>query len=247
MKKNILKYTAVTAALAIVLSTVTGCAGDSESDEKKTTENITTENVIKEEPTTEEPTTQEPTTEPYLGPDVLNFYESDWAAGCRKLITEYTGPWTVGKDILSIDVFAADEPKISADTFSVVWKEYWERYEEAYDYKIGYMLEFDTQSEGTIKRTILEPDDIYGFLDYIEVYIYDDVNVPPNTWYSHLLQEQITEKTYVTSIKLTCGKRIDEVSNISLTAFVYKGEEDFDEQGNYVGEHLVKCPVYRQN
>lgn len=243
MKRKILKKITALALTTVVSVSLSGCANDNKSDADKTTESTTT---ASEDMTTEEPTTKEPETEPYLGPEKLNFYVSDWGAGCRKLVTEYTGEWIIGRDILSIDVFATDEAKISSDTFSVVWREYWEKYEQAYNYKIGYMLEFDTVSEGKIKRTILEPDDIYGFLDYIEVYIYDDVNVPPNTWYSHLLQEQMTEKTYITSIKLTCGKRIDEVSNIMLSAFVYDDEKNFDIQGNYVGEHIIKCPVYKK-
>lgn len=242
IRKNIVRL-ALSAVMSVSVLSSLGCKdrGTDDSSPKATTENITTTEFV-----TEEPATEEPTTKPYLGPSVLNFYQSDRAAGCRRLVTEFKGPWTVGKDILSIDVFASDEATISGKTFSGVWKEYWEKYQEAYNYKIGYVLEFDTASEGKIKRTILEPDDIYGFLDYIEVYIYDDVNVPPNTWYSHLLQEQITDKTYVTSIKLTCGKRIDEVSNISLTAFAYnKDKSEFDSNGNYTGQHTVKCPVYK--
>ena len=251
MKNSISKSTKIFLTLVlvtVVLASLCGCSNKSQDDDNK---NYST-HMTKEEVTTagqrvtEEVTTEEPSTEQYLGPEIINFYQSDRQAGCRRLVTEFTGPWNAGKDILSIDVFACDEEEISGDTFSVVWKEYWEKYEKAYEYKIGYTLEFDTMDGGKIKRTILEPDDIYGFLDYIEVYIYDDVNVPPNTWYSHLLQEQITEDTYVTSIKLTCGEKIDEVSNVCLTAFIYKDEEEFDNEGNYTGEHFVKCPVYRQ-
>lgn len=241
----------VLAAAVSAVMIMTGCSGTKKENNenniiKQTTGGETVEDRTQETTAEEKATTEETTAVAYRGPDAISFYQPDKTAGGRRLTKEFAGAWTAGKDILSLEVFASGEQKIAGNTFSVLWKEYWEKCEAPEDYRLGYLLEFDTQSEGRVERTILEPDDIYGFLDYIEVYIYDDVNVPPDTWYSHLLQEQVNENTYVTSIKLTAGSRIDEVSNIRVTAFVYKDEKDFDGAGRYIGTHSTECIVKRQ-
>lgn len=258
---NIMKvrlFKAAAAAASVIL--ISGCgmnmkdsAEDNTIEEKPAIDNSATQDTTKEDAVqmpadgeTTDRTTDKMTAQEYKGPEKISFYMPDGAAGLRRRTTQFTGPWTAGKDILSLEVFAGAEEDISGDTFSEVWTEYWNKYGSADGYRLGYRLEFGLQSGERIERTILEPDDIYGFLEYIEVYIYDDVNVPPHTWYSHLLQEQVNADTRVTSIKLTCGQRIGEVSDISVSAFVYSDERDFDAEGRYTGNVQAVCQVYRE-
>ena len=87
-----------------------------------------------------------------------------------------------------------------------------------------------------INTTIKNPDDVFVYRNYLENYLYDDINQVQGEWYSHLLQSEVTDKTRMTSIKFTAGQDIDKVGDtIKLTAFVYNSDDDFDASGNYKG------------
>jgi hypothetical protein len=53
------------------------------------------------------------------------------------------------------------------------------------------------------------------------------------------------EETIITSIKLTSGSKIAQVGDITLTAFIYNGDDCFDADGNYIG--LVSETIVIQN
>ena len=102
--------------------------------------------------------------------------------------------------------------------------------------KIGYIVSFKLKSGEEINTTIKNPDDVFVYRNYLENYLYDDINQVQGEWYSHLLQSEVTDKTRMTSIKFTAGQDIDKVGDtIKLTAFVYNSDDDFDASGNYKG------------
>lgn len=239
MKKRIIMFAVIVGCMFI-----NGCGTKTSEGEQII---VTGEKDQTVDTSVQETTTEEVTTEIYTGPEAIGFFQPDNMAGGKKRVEEYWGLWTVGKDILSIEVVPSGEEHVAGTTLKGLWTEYWNENQQTVQYKIGFSIEFDTVNEGKIERTILEPDDIYGFLDYVEVYIYDDVNITPGMWYSHLLQEEMTEDTLISSIKLTCGKNIDQVSNLKISAFAYKGDKDFDQQGKYIGGCQVTCPINRTN
>ena len=55
------------------------------------------------------------------------------------------------------------------------------------------------------------------------------------------------ESTIISSIKLTSGSKIKEVGDITLTAFIYTGEDCFDDGGNYIGDVFETIAVRTPN
>ena len=63
-----------------------------------------------------------------------------------------------------------------------------------------------------IKKTILRPKDTEEFYDYLEVYLYDDYH-RTGGWYSHTTDSEFNDNTLLTSIKLTAGKNVSEITS----------------------------------
>ena len=71
---------------------------------------------------------------------------------------------------------------------------------------------------------------------YLYIYLYDDVNQAPNTYYSHLEMKDFNDSTIISSIKLFLAQEgIKITSPITMTVFTYNGDEDFDENNRYRG------------
>lgn len=149
----------------------------------------------------------------------------------RKLITDFYYDWTPLKDIGggSFSAFPTNDSIISAASFQTVWKQYWNTYTAIENYKIGYFIRFTLTDNREIKQTILGPNESDWFFDYIQIYLYDNINQIPGHFYSHLIKDDMDEKTIITSIKLTSSIKFNEVqSPIELTTFTYNDSEDFD-------------------
>ena len=155
--------------------------------------------------------------------------------GDRPLVTTWDEPWVEKKDIAEFGIFPTNEPTLPNTTLRDIWSPLWEAYEGWEACKIGYKLEIKLKTGWEYSKIIKNPDDVNRFMEYIEVYMYDDIHQIPGNWYSHLLMEEIDEETVITSFKLTAGSAYEEVEHIRLTAFVYDSEDDFDEKGEYIG------------
>ncbi len=113
------------------------------------------------------------------------------------------------------------------------WNKFYNEYSNIDNYKIGFSFSFYV-GDTKIERTILKPEE-YAFNPYFYIYIYDDINQPANTFYSHLLESDITENTIFSSMKIYLVEPSLITSPISFTVFTYDGLEDFDENNNYRG------------
>lgn len=181
--------------------------------------------------------------DPYLddNPIILGLYQNQ--KGIKTLITTINSPLTQYKDIASFEVYYTKETTINGNQ-KTLWTNYYQTYQNIDNYKIGYHISFETTSD-KIDKTILTPTDVASFFDYIQIYLYDDINQTSN-WYSHITSEEVTEKTKLTSIKLTASTKIDEVmSPITLTAFTYDND-DFDENNHYRGNSKYQITINRQ-
>ncbi|MBQ7715001.1 MAG: hypothetical protein IJT70_03925 [Clostridia bacterium] len=139
-------------------------------------------------------------------------------------IADYSDDMSGGRDICVLSGFPSEEPLLSGVDLGAVYFSCLREAGLPEDVKMGYLLRFDTP-EGKCEKLILRPSDITDdYSDYIEVYIYDDINQEPGAWYSHLLDGEYTEKTIVTSVKLTAGAKIAGVRDLTLTAFCYEPE-----------------------
>ena len=166
-------------------------------------------------------------------PIKLGLYKNYRNGSNRKLITEYSAPWKYHTDISSFEVYYTQDSEISSGNQIKTFDSYKNNYKNIDNYKIGYILNFKINDKN-INKTIIRPKDTEEFYDYLEIYLYDDYH-RTGGWYSHTTDEEFNDNTLLTSIKLTAGKKVEEItSDISVTAFTYDND-DFDEEGNYKG------------
>ena len=113
------------------------------------------------------------------------------------------------------------------------WGKFYSLYNDIDDYKIGFNFSFYV-GEDKIEKTILKPE-IFAFEPYFYIYLYDDINQPDNTFYSHLEEKDVNENTIFSSIKIFLMEPYNITSPIKFTVFTYNDMEDFDENNNYRG------------
>ncbi len=166
--------------------------------------------------------------------------------GKRTLQTSYTNKWQYHQDINVFNVLYTQEKEVENTSTRICYGKYLENYDEDIinNYRNGFNIKFTT-SEGTIDKTILSPKDTEEFFDYLEIYLYDSYHRKAGEWFSHTTEEEFNEKTALTSIKLTAGKKVNEItSDIELTAFTYDND-DFDVNGKYRGISKYSITVKR--
>lgn len=179
-------------------------------------------------------------------PIKLGIYKANGNYNGKKLIKDtYYATFTSMQDIESFEVFFTDDEIIYGSNFKTTWHNYYDKYDEDISkYRIGYNFKF-TLNDGTdYAATLLEPD-IYYFSEYFYIYFYDDVNAPDGQIYSHL--ENVNDETIISSVKLFAVGKINDVQNITLTAFSYDSEEDFDKDGNYRGNSSYTITIKNQS
>ena len=224
------------AIMAVSSLTFAACSQKNSSDENVTSNQAQTEYESKSSGT--QAVQQETTKEQIKGVNKIALYIDHKDTGIHELADTYSSAWVKGKDIISFDAFGCDEKTFSSNgmNFKKLWESYWTQYEGYENSKIGYIVSFKLKSGEEINTTIKNPDDVFVYRNYLENYLYDDINQVQGEWYSHLLQSEVTDKTRMTSIKFTAGQDIDKVGDtIKLTAFVYNSDYDFDASGNYKG------------
>ena len=159
----------------------------------------------------------------------------------RTLTTEFYSPMTIYQDILSLEVYYTQENTFFGNQ-KTLWNQYTSNYTEIENYKIGYQISFQV-GETEFQQNILKPSDTNAIFEYIQIYLYDDIN-QENGWYDHITEEEITANTIFTSLKLTASTKIEEITSpIIITAFTYD-EDDFDESENYRGNSSFQISIY---
>lgn len=174
---------------------------------------------------------------PEISPECVGIYiPAGDGTAARARITEFSSVRTAKKDIDCFEILASAEDKLAGGSFRTIWQQAWDGHTDTQGAKIGFWIEFSLPKGVYVRRQILKPSDAKAFYDYLEVYLYDDVHQTPGVWYTHLEDEDMKPETVITSIKLTSGSKIAEVGDITLTAFIYQGEDCFDERGEYIGD-----------
>lgn len=192
------------------------------------------ETLVKEE-TIEEKT--EAKEDVYIddNPIVIGIYEND-----IKLVKEYKTSKTNDTDLI-FSVFYTNEDYLDNKTQKYNWNKYFNQYTNINKYKIGYSISFYVGNE-KVQKTILEPD-TFAFNPYFYIYLYDDINQPDGTFYSHLETSDVNENTIFSSIKLYLVEVDKITSPIVLTAFTYDGIDDFDDSNVYRGNSKYSITI----
>lgn len=196
----------------------------------------------KEEPIIEEPVKESVIEEiKYIdtNPVKLGFYDLS-----RNLVESYDLKWNKKTDIVWPSVFPIVEETISKENSKTLWQKYWNEFIDQ-NYKFGYEIKYTLTNGEQIDITILKPSDNNDTFKYVELYIYDGLNAT-TSWFDHLEDNELTDNTVITSIKVTGGTNIDEViSPIILKVFTYDGLDDFDEFGKYKGISFDQVTINR--
>lgn len=169
-------------------------------------------------------------------PIKLSLYEYNGSNAFNKK-SEYYSPMSAYKEIGLFSVIYTDEDVVNGYSIKNLWNEYSNNYENVSNYKLGYEISFTLKDGREFQETILKPLDVfhYSFWEYVYVWVYDDINQTAD-WYSHLEEDEYNEKTIMSSIKLMSTELTGDLATpINLTAFTYKDENDFDENGKYRG------------
>ena len=176
------------------------------------------------------------------GINTFALYRYDEASGMRVKTDIHESAWTRGEDIVSLEAFAADTDNIvisggGGRAWYEAWRAYWQQETGAENCRIGYDVSFDLKNGEHIHAVLLKPGDELAYRAYLENYLYDDAANADAGWYSHLEPEDLSDSMLLTSIKFTPGERVDEIDGvITVTGFVYDALEDFDYDGNYIGD-----------
>lgn len=215
--------------IGIVIIFLVGCSIREEDNFK---EEMVKDNVIKNY------------VEPYVddNPIILGGYLSN--GNNKTLVSSYDSNLSLYQDIVSFEIYYTKEESLSGSQKNL-WNTYYQTYENIDNYKIGYYLSFQVGEE-IISKLILKPSDGDGIFDYIQVYLYDDIN-QDGGFYDHVTDEEVTVETIFSSIKLTASTKIDEiVGPIKLVIFTYDSEDDFDENGMYRGNSSYEININRR-
>lgn len=189
---------------------------------------------------TDTPTpTNTPTPTPSDGVTVMSLYKNRKDLAKRVKYGEtYETAWVAGTDITSFEAIASEAAEIANNGryFQDIWRDEWEKFENPWVCKIGYFVEFDLVSGEHIEQMLMKPGDELRYREYLENYLYDDIHQVRGQWYYHLLESDINDDLIMSSCKFTAGQKVDQIAGkIKVTAFVYRSDDDFDENGYYIG------------
>lgn len=183
----------------------------------------------------------EDVTPPYIddNPITVGLYQNGY------LVKSIDTPMYNQTDIISLDVYFTNEEYTGSQWTKYNFNKYYAGYENIEKYKIGFHMSFDAKGEKR-EANILGPGDMYAFDPYIYNYLYDDVHQVDGAFYSHVEENEVTDETIYSSIKLYAWDIDNLESPLTLTVFTYNGPEDFDESGNYRGNSKYTITINRK-
>lgn len=180
-----------------------------------------------------------PTPRPPFGVTSMSLYKNIKSESLRrKYGDQYKSEWVRGTDITSFECIASDAAEIKNNNryFQELWRDEWQRFSNNEQCKICYRVQFQTSDGVKVDKMLMKAGDELEYRDYIENYLYDDIHQVKGQWYSHLEPKDQKDTTILSSLKFTPGVKIDKVySPITVSAYVYYSDLDFDAEGNYIG------------
>ena len=153
----------------------------------------------------------------------------------RDLIDNYETDFILNQDLVSIEVYNTTISSLSNAKQKDLWYQYYDQY-KSLNPKIAYHIKFSTTDSGIIDKTIYSPSDTEDIYDYMQIYLYDDINQEDNTFYIHISEDEFNDNTILSSIKLTGSTKTDNInSDIELGAFMYTdiNTDSYDTNNKY--------------
>ena len=209
-------------SLLTILILISGC-----SKKEKEVKTIKEPEIIKEET----PTYKDD------NPVKIAFYEDN------KILKEYSTILKPETDINVFSVLLTNDEQVNGNNYKTLFNNFYNQYENKEKYKIGYYIKFYVEDK-LIEKTIIDPTSTFALTPYLCIYLYDDIHQPDGAWYSHVEESDVKEDTLYTSIKLFMVEDINKITSpITLEAFTYDSDDDFDENGNYRGNSKYSIEI----
>jgi len=197
--------------LTIIL--LTGCSNQLETPYKE----INIDNTIKIDEYIDNNTVQ------------IGIYEN------TNLVKNYKTTLSNFKDIAVFNIYYTNKEKLDSSNIKYNYQKYLNNYENISNHKNGFYIKYEAEGK-IIEELILDPKSMHKMAPYLYVYLYDDINQTPGSFYSHLENSDMKDNTIISSIKLfTAHKGTSITSPITLTAFTYDTEDDFTKDNHYRG------------
>ena len=239
MKKKTIPFLIIlTIVISIIYTTI--LINKNKNEKKNIDENIEIENTeIEIEETIEEPKYKDENQVPIS----LYIEQGDQLVK----ISEYSCDWSPENVLNLFYAIPSTEESISAYNFDSMWKEKISEYPNGDKCRIGYQVSFKYEDGNTYTYNLKCPDDTYFTFPKVMTYLYDDVNLVPGKPYYHITQDVMYDYTIASSIKLVGDVDSDKIEGpITLTAFCFDSEDDFDEEGNYRGNSKYTITITRE-
>ncbi len=239
MKKKTIPFLIIlTIIISIIYTTI--LINKNKNEKKNIDENIEIENTeIEIEETIEEPKYKDENQVPIS----LYIEQGDQLVK----ISEYSCDWSPENVLNLFYAIPSTEESISAYNFDTMWKEKIAQYPNGDKCRIGYQVSFKYEDGNTYTYNLKCPDDTYFTFPKVMTYLYDDVNLVPGKPYYHITQDVMYDYTIASSIKLVGDVDSDKIEGpITLTAFCFDSEDDFDEEGNYRGNSKYTITITRE-
>lgn len=151
------------------------------------------------------------------------------------LVKNYKTTLSNFKDIAVFNIYYTNKEKLDSSNIKYNYQKYLNNYENISNHKNGFYIKYEAEGK-IIEELILDPKSMHKMAPYLYVYLYDDINQTPGSFYSHLENSDMKDNTIISSIKLfTAHKGTSITSPITLTAFTYDTEDDFTKDNHYRG------------
>lgn len=162
----------------------------------------------------------------------------------NKLIRSYNTTLGNFKELGVFNVYYTDKEILDSSNIKHNYLKYAANYENVGNYKTGFYITFEV-GERTVEQLVLDPTSKHYMAPYMYVYLYDDVNQAPGSFYSHLEPEDMRENTIISSIKLFFPHEGTSITSpITLTVFTYDDEDDFTADKHYRGKSSYTIKIY---
>lgn len=175
--------------------------------------------------------------------------------GYFELVEKHKNSWKAENVIGQFYIFPTLDKKIYGSNYKTIWNNYIKDYGDyvsTNNLKTGFNISFKFKNDNNIieeiNQNILTPKDAYLMFPKLMFFIYDDYNYISNVRYYHITNESMKSSTIVTSAKIVGDiKSINIVSDITLTAFTYDTDNDFNEVNKYRGNSYYITTISKTN
>ena len=153
----------------------------------------------------------------------------------NKIVKSYNTKISNNKDIAVFDVYYTNDEETTEKNTKSNFLKYYNMYENISNIKTGFYFEFEAENK-KIEHLVLDPTSEYALDPYFYIYLYDDINQEPYTYYSHLTKEEMNDSTIISSIKIYSAEAENKITSpITLNVFTYDSLDDITEDNHYRG------------